>query len=213
MPKGTFGVPERKSPISGFCFFYSLCRRSLIKAGFPQCLYGGPVRPPTPDSCGGSGKRTRTSGRVFKALPFFICSSSNMPLFKLCAYPGCRRAVPLGEKYCEAHKQKGEAQDALSAKQRESRRLKFKGTSADRGYDYRWRKLRNRFIAQHPHCAECLKRGVITMATDVDHIIPHRGDARLLYDEANLQSLCKSCHSKKTASEDGGFGNRFAPRG
>ena len=130
-----------------------------------------------------------------------------MPLFKLCAYPGCRRAVPLGEKYCEAHKERGEKQDELAAKRRESRRLKFKGTSTDRGYDYRWRKLRNRFIAQHPHCAECLKRGVITMATDVDHIIPHRGDARLLYDENNLQSLCKSCHSRKTATEDGGFGN------
>ena len=136
-----------------------------------------------------------------------------MPLFKLCAYPGCRRAVPLGEKYCEAHKERGEKQDELAAKRRESRRLKFKGTSADRGYDYRWRKLRNRFIAQHPHCAECLKRGVITMATDVDHIIPHRGDARLLYDENNLQSLCKSCHSRKTATEDGGFGNRFEIKG
>lgn len=45
------------------------------------------------------------------------------------------------------------------------------------------------------------------METDVDHIVPHRGDPELLYDEANLQSLCHECHSKKTAREDGGFGN------
>ena len=51
------------------------------------------------------------------------------------------------------------------------------------------------------------------MATDVDHIVPHRGDARLLYDENNLQSLCKSCHSRKTATEDGGFGNRLEIKG
>ena len=151
-------------------------------------------------------------GRV-ERLSLFSFSGQLMPLFKLCASPGCRRAVLLGEKYCEAHKERGEKQDELAAKRRESRRLKFKGPSTDRGYDYRWRKLRNRFIAQHPHCAECLKRGVITMATDVDHIIPHRGDARLLYDENNLQSLCKSCHSRKTATEDGGFGNRFEIKG
>lgn len=92
-------------------------------------------------------------------------------------------------------------------KDRESLRLKLKGNSSERGYGYRWQMLRNRFIAQHPYCEQCLKEGRITLATDVDHIIPHRGNIELLYDEKNLQSLCKACHSRKTASEDGGFGN------
>ncbi|MCR8827199.1 HNH endonuclease [Photobacterium sp. TY 1-4] len=38
-------------------------------------------------------------------------------------------------------------------------------------------------------------------ATDVDHITPHKGDRRLFFDQSNWQSLCKSCHSRKTARE------------
>ena len=36
----------------------------------------------------------------------------------------------------------------------------------------------------------------------VDHIIPHRGDQKLFWDQNNWQSLCKSCHDKKTLTED-----------
>ncbi|WP_295219971.1 HNH endonuclease signature motif containing protein, partial [Ruminococcus sp.] len=41
-----------------------------------------------------------------------------------------------------------------------------------------------------------------TAATVVDHIIPHRGDPHLMWDESNWQALCKSCHDWKTGSED-----------
>jgi len=44
-------------------------------------------------------------------------------------------------------------------------------------------------------------------AVVVDHIIPHRGDLALFWDEKNnWQALCHRCHSRKTAREDGGFG-------
>jgi len=43
-------------------------------------------------------------------------------------------------------------------------------------------------------------------ATDVDHMMPHRGDPGLMYANENVQSLCHECHSRKTAREDGGFG-------
>lgn len=33
-----------------------------------------------------------------------------------------------------------------------------------------------------------------TFATVADHIEPHRGDASLFWNPANLQSLCKLCH-------------------
>jgi 5-methylcytosine-specific restriction protein A len=38
-------------------------------------------------------------------------------------------------------------------------------------------------------------------ATVVDHIVPHRGDPVLFWDEANWQGLCKLCHDAKTARE------------
>ena len=45
------------------------------------------------------------------------------------------------------------------------------------------------------------------MAREVDHIEPHKGDDTLFWDQDNWQPLCKPCHSRKTATEDGGFGN------
>lgn len=135
-----------------------------------------------------------------------------MPLLTLCAYPGCHRPVPRGERYCDAHAKAGAKRDAeIQAKAkaaRDARRRQVRGTTAQRGYGGRWQTLRKRFILQHPYCQECLKQGKLVEATDVDHITPHRGCAKLLFDEANLQSLCHECHSRKTAKEDGGFGNR-----
>lgn len=53
----------------------------------------------------------------------------------------------------------------------------------------------------------CLASNLVTAAVEVDHIVPHRGDPALMWDSDNWQALCKHCHSVKTASEDGGFGN------
>lgn len=36
----------------------------------------------------------------------------------------------------------------------------------------------------------------------VDHIVPHRGDGKLFWDEGNWQALCKNCHDSKTMTED-----------
>lgn len=134
-----------------------------------------------------------------------------MPLFTICAYPGCHMPAPRGERYCDRHKEVGVKRDAAMAekakKYRDARRRSKKGSTAQRGYGGRWQALRKRFISQHPYCEQCMKEGRLTPATDVDHIKPHRGCARLLFDENNLQALCHECHSRKTAMEDGGFGN------
>lgn len=53
-------------------------------------------------------------------------------------------------------------------------------------------------------CASCAINGISTLMSDVDHI---DGDT-YNNDPENLQSLCRPCHSKKTALEDGGFGNK-----
>ena len=63
-----------------------------------------------------------------------------------------------------------------------------------RGYGHEWRTARERFLRRNPLCVECLKRGRIAPATVVDHIVPHRGDEKLFWDERNWQALCKACH-------------------
>lgn len=72
-------------------------------------------------------------------------------------------------------------------------------SSHARGYDRRWRRLRAAHLSAHPLCVECERAGIVTVATEVDHIRPHRGNATLLYDPDNLQSMCKPHHSAKTA--------------
>jgi 5-methylcytosine-specific restriction enzyme A len=67
------------------------------------------------------------------------------------------------------------------------------------GYNYKWQQFRKAFLFKNPLCNECRKTGKVTIATEVDHIIPHRGDTKLFWKTGNHQSLCKPHHSAKTA--------------
>jgi len=93
------------------------------------------------------------------------------------------------------------------------KRPEHRPNSYQRGYTRRWSRVRLIQLKKYPLCAICLLKGVTTIATEVDHIVPHRGNQTLMYDPDNFQSLCKPCHSRKTAKTDGGFGNEtwYAP--
>lgn len=73
----------------------------------------------------------------------------------------------------------------------------------------RWQKLRKAQLAKAPLC-ECPHhkgKDATAVATVVDHITPHRGNTRLFYDPANLQSMAKECHDRfKQSQERGGAG-------
>lgn len=64
-----------------------------------------------------------------------------------------------------------------------------------------WVNASRAWLRRYPLCADCLDLDVYEAATEVDHKAPHRGDRKLFFDRSNWQSLCKSCHSRKTASE------------
>lgn len=82
-----------------------------------------------------------------------------------------------------------------------------RGNSNARGYTYRWQQASKGYLAKHPLCVHCRQEGRVGAATEVDHIIPHRGDMVLFWDRTNWQGLCRPHHSRTTATEDGGFGN------
>jgi 5-methylcytosine-specific restriction endonuclease McrA len=63
-----------------------------------------------------------------------------------------------------------------------------------------WRKARRIYLNEHPFCAICLQKGVYKKATVVDHIIPIRKGGERLNPE-NFQSLCHSCHARKSAKD------------
>lgn len=66
----------------------------------------------------------------------------------------------------------------------------------------RWRRLRVWHRQREPLCRKCKEHGIITPVAIVDHIIPHRGDLHLFFDERNLQSLCVDCHDKIKARDE-----------
>jgi 5-methylcytosine-specific restriction enzyme A len=88
--------------------------------------------------------------------------------------------------------------------QRENRKPRgdFRKPAHKRGYDKRWKRLRDDYIADYPLCEHCERKGLTTIAREVDHIIEFEGlDDQKRLDRDNLQSLCRSCHAKKTAKD------------
>ena len=109
---------------------------------------------------------------------------------KPCNYPGCPELVKRGSLYCEKHKRQYLKQDSIR-----------RGTSSSRGYNYRWQKLKKLYLKKNPLCAQCLEEGRTVPAVAVDHIMPHRGDYRLFWDESNWQGLCTRHHNRKSQKE------------
>jgi 5-methylcytosine-specific restriction endonuclease McrA len=68
-------------------------------------------------------------------------------------------------------------------------------------YNAHWRKARLRFLKSHPLCTECQRHGYLVAATEVDHVIEHKGDYELFWDTTNWQALCHMHHSQKTRSQ------------
>lgn len=108
----------------------------------------------------------------------------------LCKAPGCGNTTH--EVYCEDHAH--------------LRSSKFdpRASAARRGYNSRWQRYRKYFLAKNPLCVECGRAGEV-----VDHVEPHKGSYQLFWDTSNHQTMCESCHNRKTASEEMGSWDTF----
>ena len=69
----------------------------------------------------------------------------------------------------------------------------------------RWRALASAYRKENPFCVSCAILGKTVKANHVDHIFPARLFPDRLLDTNNLQSLCMSCHSRKTVYEKRGI--------
>lgn len=110
-----------------------------------------------------------------------------MSPLKPCKHPGCHEYAEQNG-YCRKH-----------FRERFSFYINEKRISPSKlGYGRKWDYARKEYLKQHPLCVVCGRP-----ATEVDHIQPHKGNMLLFWNRNNWQSLCHSCHSKKTIKENG----------
>lgn len=102
-----------------------------------------------------------------------------------CSHPGCPKLSH--GRYCESH-----------AKQAEHNYRRYeRDPEIDKRYGRQWRRIRARYVAEHPLCKQCQKDGRLTPTQEVHHILPlSKGGT---HDFDNLMALCKPCHSRISA--------------
>ena len=69
-----------------------------------------------------------------------------------------------------------------------------RGSARARGYTAAWDRASLAFRRQHPLCLGCEAIGLVVAAEVVDHVIPHRGDMVLFWDQAQWQPSCRWHH-------------------
>lgn len=110
-----------------------------------------------------------------------------------CKHIGCSAIVESG--YCNKHKHNAKQTNEWS----------------DMYNSRRWRKARLYYLTYNPLCVECHKQGRLITARVVDHIIDHKGNYELFWNQDNWQALCISCHNSKTARTNAGYVQQRKP--
>lgn len=72
-------------------------------------------------------------------------------------------------------------------------------------YDAAWRACSKQFLKAHPRCDAILPSGLVCGAAsvDADHVLSPKTHPHLRLRWSNLRSRCHSCHSRRTAKEQG----------
>lgn len=67
----------------------------------------------------------------------------------------------------------------------------------------RWQRMRDSVLQRDAYtCRRCGGLECDTSCLVADHVLPHRGDAVLFWDNGNLQTLCVACHSSVKQAEE-----------
>lgn len=125
----------------------------------------------------------------------------------ICRFPPCNRKT--SDTYCKSHKHHDKSYSNKSSSDPWYNHKIWRG-SINKPFGQRGG-MRERQLLKVPYCIKCKEEGVIKDITKggiVDHIIPFRSVPKerqwhYFTDPENHQSLCKTCHNEKSASDRG----------
>lgn len=105
-------------------------------------------------------------------------------MFKVCSFAGCEEVSLPDSPHCSEHA--ADAATKLAAR----RAAAQKSDQAQLGRKLyslpRWKREAHAFLTRNPLCVDCLDLGAVVPATDVDHMLPHRGKTNCSIDSASL---------------------------
>ena len=101
---------------------------------------------------------------------------------KPCGYPNCPNLTY--NRYCEMHEKLV------------NREYEKYGRDADvhRRYGRAWKRIRDKYVSEHPFCELCFEKGMLVPTREVHHKRPLSEGGT--HERDNLIALCKSCHAK-----------------
>ena len=112
-----------------------------------------------------------------------------------CASLGCKNPRSKYSTYCLEHGGR-------------DTQLTYRTEERDKAHAFyltaQWQRHRIAQLSRQPICQSCLTRGIITPATEVDHVFPWRQIGSNAFYRNLFQSLCHDCHSHKTQQEKKG---------
>ena len=115
---------------------------------------------------------------------------------KPCAYPSCPNLTE--GRYCPEHQTKVNSEYEKHGRDPRTKKR----------YGRAWKRIRDKYVQEHPFCELCFQRGVIVPVEEVHHKKPLSEGGT--HDRSNLIALCKSCHSRIHANRGDRWHNQTA---
>ena len=101
---------------------------------------------------------------------------------KPCSYPGCPNLTD--GRYCKEHERKANREYDRYGRDK----------AIKKKYGRAWKRIRDKYVAEHPFCEICFKKGILVPVDEVHHKLPLSEGGT--HERKNLIGLCKSCHAK-----------------
>lgn len=99
-----------------------------------------------------------------------------------CRAQGCLNLALDGKQYCQTHQGIEDYEYNHFRRNPDTKKM----------YGQIWRRIRDRYVAEHPMCEECFRKGIYKPTQEVHHKLPLADGGT--HEKNNLISLCRVCH-------------------